>query len=323
MKKNKSPFLNGIRTKMHAQNYSERTIKAYVDWIYRFIQYHKKKHPRDMDRQHVEQYLEYLAVKRYCAVATQKQALNAMAYLYNKYLIQPLGQMNIKRASKPKRLPIVLSINEVQRLLNNIDGQYHLAALIMYGSGLRLMECLRLRIHDIDFERRQITVRGGKGNKDRTTILPTSAVKQLQRQIAKAGDYYQQDIADGKANVWLPNGLARKYPNASKQWGWQWLFPASGYCVDKYNGELRRHHLHPKTLQRKIKQAVNSANITKQATAHTLRHSFATHLLEAGTDLRTIQELLGHSDISTTMIYTHVSAAASSRTNSPADIINA
>ena len=317
----KSPFLNEIRYKMHSQNYSESTINSYIRWIRSYIIYHKKQHPRNLNRGHVEQYLSYLAAERYCAVSTQKQALNAMAYLYNKHLVQPLGRLDIKKASKPKRIPAVLSKQEVERLLSNIDGSYHLAVSIMYGSGLRLMECLRLRIKDIDFERRQITVRGGKGNKDRSTILPTSMVKPLQRQIAKAGQYYQQDIAEGKANVWLPNALARKYPNAPKEWGWQWLLPASGYCVDKYTGELRRHHLHPKTVQRKIKQAVQDAKIIKQATAHTLRHSFATHLLESGVDLRAIQELLGHSDISTTMIYTHVASAASTRTVSPADNI--
>lgn len=318
-RKYKSPFLNDIIRKMHASNYSDRSIKAYLGWIFRYIKFHKNQHPRDLNREHIELFLSHLAVDRCCSVGTQKQALNALAYLYNKFLMQPMGQLTIKRASKPKRLPVVLSRNEVTALLDNLDGVYKLAATLMYGSGLRLMECLRLRIQDVDFERREIMVRGGKGDKDRMTILPASTVKLLQRQIAKAGDFYQIDLAAGKANVWLPNALSKKYKNAPKEWGWQWLFPANGYCADYHTGEIRRHHIHSKTVQRRIKQAANSAGIIKRATCHTLRHCFATHLLEDGADITAIQELLGHSEISTTMIYTHVACAAAHRISSPAD----
>jgi integron integrase len=240
--------------------------------------------------------------------------------LYNRFLIKPLGTLTIKKARKPKRLPTVLSVSEVNALLENLTGVYLTCALLMYGGGLRLMECLRLRIKDIDFERKQITVRGGKGDKDRTTMLPLSAIKPLQRQLALAGKYHQQDLANNKANVWLPNALARKYPNAPAQWGWQWLFPASGYCSDKYTGEIRRHHIHPKSLQRAIKHAVHAAHINKPASAHTLRHSFATHLLETGVNIRVIQDLLGHQNINTTMIYTHVMTHGTTGLQSPADL---
>jgi integron integrase len=247
-KKYKSPFLNDVIHKMHASNYSDRSIKAYLGWIYRYIKFHKNKHPREMSSEHVEAFLNYLAVNRHCSVGTQKQALNALAYLYNRFLIQPFGNLKIKKASKPKRLPVVLSKQEAEHVITNLDGIYKLAGLLMYGSGLRLMECLRLRIKDIDFERREIMVRGGKGDKDRTTILPVSAVKLLQRQIARSGEYHQIDLANGKANVWLPNALSRKYKNAPKEWAWQWLFPASGYCADYHTGEIRRHHIHHKTV---------------------------------------------------------------------------
>ena len=323
MKSKNSPFLGEIRHQMHAQNYAEATIKSYIGWILRFILHNNKRHPRDMGREQVEHYLAYIATDRHCSIATQKQALNALVYLYDKFLKKPLGKLYIKKARKPKRLPVVLSVGEVNALLDHLHGVYHTCALLMYGGGLRLMECLRLRIKDIDFERRQVTVRGGKGDKDRTTLLPIDAIKPLQRQLALAGKYHQQDLATGKANVWLPNALARKYPRAPSEWGWQWLFPASGYCTDKYTGEIRRHHIHQKSLQRAISQAVQAACITKAATAHTLRHSFATHLLETGTNIRVIQELLGHRNISTTMIYTHVMTHGTTGLQSPADLRHA
>ena len=255
----------------------------------------------------VAAFLSYLANERNVAAATQNQALNAINFLYKMVLEKELGEIQgIVRAKKPKRLPVVLSVTEVKLLLQEIEGDQWMMASLLYGSGLRLMECLRLRVKDIDLDKRMITVRSGKGNKDRVTMLPGNLIEYLQAHMAKVRALHQRDLAEGFGQVYLPYALERKYPNASREWGWQYVFPADRRSADPVSGQTRRHHFYPSTLQKSVKHAVRKCGIHKPASCHTLRHSFATHLLERGYDIRTVQELLGHEDIRTTQIYTHV-----------------
>ena len=300
-------LLDLVRNEIRLRHYSLRTEKAYVDWITRFILFHNKRHPKDLGADHVSAYLTYLATRRNVAASTQNQALNALVFLYKQVLNIELDDLDqIVRAKKPKKLPVVLSREEITRLLSGLTGSHWLMGALLYGSGLRLMECLRLRVKDVDFDYNQILIRSGKGNKDRRSMLPQKVIEPLKRQIEYVYQLHLHDLENGYGEVYLPDALARKYPQAGKEKGWQYLFPAERISHDPRSGAWRRHHLHETVLQGKVKKAVRTAGIQKAASCHSLRHSFATHLLEDGYDIRTVQELLGHADIRTTMIYTHV-----------------
>jgi integron integrase len=300
-------LLDQVRGKIRLKHYSLRTEQAYSDWIRRYIRFHGTRHPREMGAAEVESFLTHLAVEGKVAASTQNQAKSALLFLYKEVLESELPWLdNVEQAKAPKRLPVVLTRAEVQALLTRLDGTHWLMASLLYGAGLRLMECLRLRVKDVDFSRKEILVRDGKGFKDRVTMLPVALVEPLRAHLERVRELHRQDLADGFGAVYLPYALERKYPNAAREWIWQYIFPTAKRSVDPRSGETRRHHVQDQALQRAIKQAVRDADLTKPATPHTLRHSFATHLLEGGYDIRTVQELLGHSDVSTTMIYTHV-----------------
>ena len=300
-------LLDQMRARIRRLGLSIRTEQAYVGWVRRFILANDKQHSRELGARQVEAFLTHLATHGHVSASTQNQALSALLFLYREVLRQDLPWMeDIRRAKRPERLPVVLNREEVAAVLAETSGAAWLMACLLYGAGLRLMECLRLRVQDIDFARREIMVRQGKGGKDRRTMLPAMAVDALQGQLAEARRLHERDLAAGFGEVWLPDALARKYPGAAREWIWQYVFPASIRSVDPRSGATRRHHVDATVLQRAVKNAVRRARITKRATCHTLRHSFATHLLEGGYDIRTIQELLGHKDVSTTQIYTHV-----------------
>lgn len=300
-------LLDQVRGKIRLKHYSIRTEQAYVDWIRRFIRHFNKRHPREMGAAEVEEFLTHLAVEGKVAAATQNQAKAALLFLYREVLeIQLPWLEDITQAKAPKRLPVVLTVHEIEILLSRLEGLHWLIASLLYGTGMRLMECLRLRVKDVDFERNEILIRDGKGFKDRVTMLPTKLVAALTRQMEHAQRLHQRDLETGHGEVYLPYALDRKYPNAAREWKWQYIFAADRLSVDPRSGTVRRHHLQDQAVQRVIRQAVLDSGLTKPATPHTLRHSFATHLLEGGYDIRTVQELLGHSDVSTTMIYTHV-----------------
>ena len=312
-----------IRDACRVRHYSLATEKVYVGWYKSFVRWAGLRHPATLGGDMVERYLTHLATEREVSASTQRQALSALLFLYQQVLGLKLPWMdNIVRAKQPHRLPCVLTVSETQRVLAKLptDATGLLLRLI-YGAGLRLAEGLRLRVKDIDWERRSIIVRGGKGDKDRATMLPASLVPALREQLERRRALHQLDVLAGRVDVELPHALAAKYPNASREWAWQWLFATDGYCTDPRTGAIRRHHLHPKTIQRAMRRAVLAAGLAKPATVHTLRHSFATHLLEAGQDIRTIQTLLGHSDVSTTMIYTHVASTGATGVRSPLDAI--
>lgn len=296
-----------VRGRLRVKHYSFRTEQAYLYWIKRFILANGRRHPREFDGVVVEAFLTRLATHDKVAPSTQSQALAALLFLYQEVLGIKLPWMdNVVRAKARQRIPVVLSVPEVARLLQHLSGRDWLMASLLYGTGVRLMECLRLRIKDVDFARNEITVRDGKGGRDRRTMLPGRLREPLERQREAARIVHQRDLQDGFGNVWLPYRLARKYPNAGRELGWQYLFPASKRCIDPIDGTVRRHHLDQKVLQRAMKLALRATGIDKPASCHTLRHSFATHLLENGYDIRTVQELLGHKDVTTTQIYTHV-----------------
>ncbi|WP_407276530.1 integron integrase [Halothiobacillus sp. DCM-1] len=300
-------LLDLVRDRICAKHYSIRTETQYVQWVWRFIVFHGKRHPRDMGAQEVEAFLTHLAVEGNVAASTQNQALSALLFLYKEVLGIDLPWLDdVTRAKRPQRLPVVLTREEVRGVLDRMSGVYGLMARLLYGTGMRLMECMRLRVKDVDFARGEILIRDGKGGKDRVTLLPQSLVLPLQEQLRLRRVVFEDDVRVGKATVYLPDALARKYPNASTEWGWQYVFPSGSFSIDPRSGAERRHHVDEKLLQRAMKKAVQAAGLVKPATPHTLRHSFATHLLESGYDIRTVQELLGHSDVSTTMIYTHV-----------------
>ena len=313
-------LLDRVRERVRRLGYSPRTEDAYVGWVRRFILANGVRHPREMGAMEVERFLTALAVEGHVSASTQNQALAALLFLYRQVLGIELPWMGeIKRARKPERLPLVLSRDEVMALLDEMNGATWLAAALLYGAGLRLMECLRLRVKDVDFSRYEITVRQGKGGKDRRTMLPAMATQALQDQLREARRMHERDISAGLGEVWLPDALARKFPNAGREWAWQYVFPASRRSIDRRSGEVRRHHVDPSVLQQAVKRAVRRAGIDKPASCHTLRHSFATHLLEAGQDIRTIQELLGHKDVATTQIYTHVLNRGGHGVRSPLD----
>lgn len=303
----KSKFLTEVRGKLRYKHYSLRTEQAYVGWIKRFILFHGKRHPNEMGADEVTAFLSHLAVHGGVASATQNQALCALLFMYKEVLGQELPWLsNIEYAKKPKRLPTVLTREEVARVLDRIEGTLALMARLQYGCGMRLMECVRLRVKDVCFERREILIRDGKGGKDRVTMLPETLAHPLKEHMARVRSLFEADRKRNLPGVQMPDALERKYPNAGREWGWQWIFPARALSVDPRSGTERRHHAHEQALQRAVKRAGREAGIAKAVTTHTLRHSFATHLLESGYDIRTVQELLGHSDVSTTMIYTHV-----------------
>jgi len=302
----KRPLLKQVRHHIRLRHYSIRTEEAYVRAVRRFILFHGKRHPAEMGVEEIRQFLSHLASHDRVAASTQNQALSALLFLYREVLAIDLPFVDsVERARRPARVPVVLTRDEVRLLLAQISGVQRLMAGLLYGSGLRLMECVRLRVKDVDFAYGQITVRDGKGEKDRRTLLPGPLAGPLRRQLARARLQHEEDLRRGGGRVYLPYALGRKYP-AAAEWIWQWVFPASGLSADPRTGEERRHHLSEDTLQRAVKRAAAEAGIAKRVSCHTLRHSFATHLLEAGYDIRTIQELLGHANVQTTMIYTHV-----------------
>ncbi|AJP48865.1 integrase [Rugosibacter aromaticivorans] len=300
-------LLDLVRGKIRLKHYSIRTEQAYVDWIKRFILHFDKKHPKDLGALEVEQFLTYLAVQGKVAPSTQNQAKSALLFLYKEVLGVDLPWLDdVERAKAPKRLPVVLTPMEVQEILSHLDGTPHLVVSLLYGTGMRILEALRLRVKDVDFSRKEILIRDGKGFKDRVTMLPGMLIEPLKLHLKRVKDLHEKDLAEGYGAVYLPYALSKKYPQAEREWAWQYVFPSARLSVDPRSGETRRHHIQDQAIQRAVRQAVRDAGLTKPATPHTLRHSFATHLLEGGYDIRTVQELLGHSDVSTTMIYTHV-----------------
>ena len=300
-------LLNRVRDKIRLKHYSIRTEQAYVDWIKRFIWFHGKRHPATLGATEVEAFLTDLAVVRQVAGPTQNQAKSALLFLYKEVLGIDLPWLErVESARASQRLPVVLTPDEVAGVLERLRGVHALIGRLLYGTGMRVMEGMRLRVKDVDFVRREILIRDGKGLKDRVTVLPRAIVSQLQEQLARARAVHAKDLAAGYGEVWLPFALARKYRPVDREWGWQYVFPAEERSRDPRSGVVRRHHLSDQSFQRAMRQAVRDAGIVKHATPYTLRHSFATHLLESGYDIRTVQELLGHSDVSTTMIYTHV-----------------
>jgi integron integrase len=303
----KPTLLEQVRTAIRLRHYSIRTEETYVNVIKRFILFHKKRHPKEMGAAEIRQYLSHLATDGSVAASTQNVALFALLFLYREVLQIDLPLIEgVERAKRPQRVPVVLTVEEVKRVLAGIYGTHNLMASLLYGAGLRLMECVRLRVKDIDFDYKQIIVRDGKGEKDRRTILPAPLMEPLKHHLARIRLQHEEDIRQGFGRVYLPYALDRKYPNAAADWLWQYAFPASKLSVDPRSGERRRHHASEDRLQKAVRRAIQVAGVEKRASCHTLRHSFATHLLEDGYDIRTIQELLGHADISTTMIYTHV-----------------
>jgi integron integrase len=312
--------IESLKTRIRTKHQSIRTERAYEIWVCRYVVFHKMKDPRDMAELEVVQFIEFIAVERQVAKNTQSQALCALAYLYKHVVQCPLGDLgDFVRGKKPRYLPVVLSRRETKLLLSEIDGVYGLMAGLLYGTSMRLMECIRLRVKDVDFEYQQIVVRNAKGNKDRVVPLPKKYQEDLHAHLKSRKKLHDNDLAKGVGSVFMPAALARKYPNAATEWIWQYVFPSSRISDDPHSKAVRRHHLHEKTLQRKVKPAALRAGITKQVGCHTLRHSFATHMLEDGYDIRTVQELLGHADVSTTMIYTHVLNTPGLSVRSPVD----
>jgi integron integrase len=314
-------LLDQLRDRIRVKHYSIRTETQYVQWVRRFILFHGKRHPRDLGAPEIEAFLTHLAVEGQVAAATQNQALSALLFLYREVLEIELPRLDqLTRAKRPQRLPVVLTRDEVRAVLGKMEGTYGLLGRLLYGTGMRLMEVIRLRVKDVEFTRGEIVVRDGKGAKDRVTMLPESVKADLRAHLAWRRDQFARDLEAGKGAVFLPDALARKYPHAAEEWGWQYIFSSGSYSIDPRSGVERRHHLDEKLLQRAMKRAVVAADLAKPATPHTLRHSFATHLLERGQDIRTIQELLGHKDVATTMVYTHVLNKGGRGVMSPLDM---
>jgi len=311
-----------MKAEIQRRGYSIRTEQTYISWVTRYIGFHHGHNPADLDMTAISSFLEHLALARNVSSSTQNQALNALVFLYKQVLGQELGKLEcFVRAKRPKRMPVVLTPDEVRLLLGGMHGVFRLQAGLLYGAGMRLMECVRLRVQDVDFGYRQITVRNGKGMKDRVVPLPDSCIEPLQAHLAEVKIMFKQDLAEGHGGVFLPDALARKYPKAATEWRWQYVFPSQRLSVDPRSKLVRRHHLHENGLQKAVKQAAHAAGIEKRVSCHSLRHSFATHLLEHGYDIRTVQELLGHADVSTTMIYTHVLNKGGAGVQSPLDAL--
>lgn len=314
----KSPFLEKVRAAIRVRHFSVRTEKTYIAWIVRYIRFHNYRHPEDMAEGDVAKFLTYLAVQCRVAASTQNQAMNALQFLYKTVLDRPLDPLpGLVRARPSQHLPVVLTQDEVGRMLQSLDADYWLPACLMYGSGLRLMETVRLRVKDLDFDHRAVLVRSGKGRKDRVVTLPDELIVPLKRHLQSVRLFHNKDLADGFGEVHLPHALARKYATAGSDWAWQYVFPARRRSVDPRSGVVRRHHIAESAVQKAVKHAVRRAGVEKPASCHSLRHSFATHLLERGMDIRTVQEQLGHKDIRTTQIYTHVLRRGGSAVVSP------
>ena len=317
----KRKLLDRVRDAVRLKNYSYRTEKAYVNWVKRYILFHQKRHPEEMGRDEIEAFLTHLAVEGNVAASTQNQALSALLFLYNEVLRKPLGFVEVTWAKKPVRLPVVLTKEEVSAVMQQLTGVTLLIVQLLYGGGLRLTECLRLRVQDVDFGQKQLLVRDGKGQKDRSTTLPEFVIAPLQVHLSDVKKLHHEDLQQGFGFAPLPTALARKYPNAETEWLWQFVFPSANLSKNPRGADdqLYRYHLHESTVQRAVRQAAKFAKIGKRVSPHTFRHSFATHLLEVGYDLRTIQELLGHKDVKTTMIYTHVANRGVLGVRSPLD----
>ena len=325
---NEPKLLDIVRGKIRLKHYSIRTEQAYTDWIKRYILHFDKRHPKDLGAAEVEQFLTYLAVVGKVSANTQNQAKSALLFLYKEVLHNELPWLDeLQQAKTPKRLPVVLTQDEVGKILSRLEGTHHLVVSLLYGTGMRILEALRLRIKDVDFSRKEILIRDGKGSKDRVTMLPVSLIAPLKSHVDKVKSLHEADLAKGYGEVYMPQALGKKYPYAARDWAWQYVFPSGKLSVDprsvteSVTGITRRHHVQDQAIQRAVRQAVVDAGITKSATPHTLRHSFATHLLERGYDIRTVQELLGHSDVATTMIYTHVLNKGGRGVNSPLDFL--
>lgn len=314
-------LIQRYREELQARHYARRTVATYEQWLRRFLRFHQLRHPREMGSEEVNAFLTHLAAELHVSASTQNQALSALLFLYRELLERDLDLEGVVRARTKRRLPVVLSEAEVRAVRQKLEGDPALVVGLLYGSGLRLMEALRLRVQDLDFERKELTVRDGKGGKDRRALLPASQCEALQGHLEHVRRLHLQDLAAGWGAVALPYALARKYRHADRQWGWQWVFPQRNRWKDAASGQEGRHHLDPSVVQKAVKQAVQRAGINKPAGCHTFRHSFATHLLERGQDIRTIQELLGHSDLNTTMIYTHVLNRGPMGVISPADLL--
>ena len=315
-------LLDQVRDKLRVKHYSIRTEQAYSDWIKRYIFFHDKRHPQEMGAQDIEAFLTHLAVVGKVSASTQNQAKSALLFLYREVLEMQLpGLDKVTQAKAPKRLPVVLTVSEVQAVLSHLSGTHALIASLLYGTGMRLMEVMRLRVKDVEFSRREIVVREGKGFKDRVTMLPEAVIAPLKAHLFNVKTVHDEDVTQSFGEVYLPFALDKKYPSAGREWAWQYVFPSKNLSVDPRSGVMRRHHLDEKGIQRAMKEAVRDAGLTKPATPHTLRHSFATHLLQSGYDIRTVQELLGHSDVQTTMIYTHVLNKGGRGVASPLDAL--
>lgn len=316
-----SKFLDTMREKIRIKHYSYKTEKAYVDWAERFIRFHGICHPAEMGRAEVEAFLSHLAVERNVSSSTQNQALHALLFMYEQVIGVKLDNVQAIRAKKSQHVPAVLSQEEVKKVLGRLNGVYYIIGRLLYGSGMRLMECMRLRVKDIDFDLRTVTVRDTKNDRDRVTVLPASIVEPLRAHLKRVKLQHEEDIHVGRGGVEMPGALARKYPSAEFEWGWQYVFPASKFSADPRSDVVRRHHLFETSVQKTIRRAAREAGVAKPTGPHILRHSFATHLLQEGYDIRKIQELLGHQDLKTTMIYTHV-ANVSAGVKSPADLLD-
>ncbi len=314
-------LIQRYREELQTRHYARRTVNTYEQWLRRFLRFHRMRHPRGMGSAEVNAFLSHLAVDLQVSASTQNQALAALLFLYRELLERNLELDGVVRARTRRRLPVVLSEAEVRAVRERLEGEPALVVGLLYGSGLRLMEALRLRVKDLDFQRRELTVRDGKGGKDRLTLFPESLVAGLEAHLLKVRRLHKADLADGWGRVLLPHALARKTPNADREWAWQWVFPQQNRWHDQASGMQGRHHLDPSVVQKAVKRAVAEAGVTKAASCHTFRHSFATHLLERGQDIRTIQELLGHRDVTTTMIYTHVLNRGLLGVRSPADTV--
>jgi integron integrase len=322
MPKKERKLLDEVRDVMRLHHYSIHTERTYCDWIKRYIRYHTMNCREELmnGEAKVESFLTHLAVDKEVSPSTQNQAMNALIFLYKQVLKKPMdGQINAVRAAKKVNIPVVMSREEVAGIIALMEGTPQLVVKLLYGSGLRILEALRLRVKDIDYEFKQLTVRSGKGAKDRVTPFPISAIPLFQNHLSRVRVIHEQDLAQGYGEVYMPHALARKYPNASKEWRWQYVFPARNIAVDPRSGKVRRHHVDPSVINKAIKVAVRKTGLTKRISAHTFRHSFATHLLQRGTDIRTIQALLGHKDVATTMIYTHVLQQGGQGVSSPLD----